>query len=147
MREYLEGGCSAIRRNYVRRLGHTLFVANKARAATVANQEIEAACTRLGIPSITTHGFRLSLGIHLLRRGVDMRHIQATLGHEALSTTQFYTLVLARPFFPPCLPVLPHFVVDDAGAIEKSALSIRALGQHAETDACDISSRIPGIRR
>jgi len=91
--EYLEGGASAIRRNYVRHLGHTLFGANKGRVATVANRELKAVCTKLALPVITTHGFRHSLGTHLLRRGVDMRHIQVILGHEALGTTQVYTHV------------------------------------------------------
>jgi len=93
MRAYLDGGCSATRRNYVRKLGHTLFGANKGRVAAVANGELARACTKLGLPVITTHGFRHSLGTHLLRAGVDMRHIQVILGHEALSTTQVYTHV------------------------------------------------------
>jgi len=93
MRVYLDVGFSTIRRRYVRQMGHTLFGANKGRVATVANRELAAACTKLGLPVITTHGFRHSLGTHLLRSGVDMRHIQVILGHEALGTTQVYTHV------------------------------------------------------
>lgn len=90
---YLESGASASRHRSMRRLGHTLFGANKGRVAAVANAELKKLCTRLELPVITTHGFRHSLGTHLLRSGCDLRHIQAILGHEALSTTQVYTHV------------------------------------------------------
>jgi len=93
MRAYLDAGAPATRHCYLRGMGHTLFGANKGRVATVANVELAKACAKLGLPPITTHGFRHSLGTHLLRGGVDMRHIQAILGHEALSTTQVYTHV------------------------------------------------------
>ncbi|GAB1483426.1 site-specific tyrosine recombinase XerD [Treponema sp.] len=93
LRLYLDSGSGATRHRYVRHLGHTLFGANKGRVATVVNAELERTCTRLELPVITTHGFRHSLGTHLLRSGCDMRHIQAILGHEALGTTQVYTHV------------------------------------------------------
>ena len=73
--------------------GDTLFGADKARVAHVLNAELATICNGLGIPAITSHGFRHSLGTHLLRSGCDMRHIQMILGHEALQTTQIYTRV------------------------------------------------------
>ena len=90
---FLESGDSAIRHNFTRKGGHTIFGANKARVAIVVNRELARVCTALELPVITTHGFRHSLGTHLLRSGCDMRHIQVILGHEALGTTQIYTHV------------------------------------------------------
>jgi site-specific recombinase XerD len=93
MREYLAHGRAAVLGGYVRTHGDTLFGADKARVAAVVNAELKVVCMELGIPVITTHGFRHSLGTHLLRSGCDMRHIQIILGHEALATTQIYTKV------------------------------------------------------
>jgi integrase/recombinase XerD len=52
--------------------------------------------TRLGIGKpITCHVFRHSIATHLVRRGVDIRYVQAFLGHADLATTQIYTRVAA----------------------------------------------------
>ena len=93
MARYLKTGRAAIMHHFTRGHAHTLFGANKARVAEVVNGELRRVCEALELPEITSHGFRHSLGTHLLRSGCDMRHIQAILGHEALGTTQIYTRV------------------------------------------------------
>jgi site-specific recombinase XerD len=93
MERYLSTGRAVIMHHFTREHEHTLFGANKARVAEVMNGELRRVCTALELPVITSHGFRHSLGTHLLRSGADMRHIQAILGHEALQTTQVYTRV------------------------------------------------------
>jgi integrase/recombinase XerD len=42
---------------------------------------------------VTCHTFRHSVATHLLKGHADIRHIQAFLGHESLSTTEIYTRV------------------------------------------------------
>lgn len=93
LRQYLATGREILRRGtpYVRE--SLLFFTERDRLAHIVNGELAEVCAALGLPVITSHGFRHSLGTHLLRAGCDMRHIQGILGHEALATTQIYTRV------------------------------------------------------
>ena len=42
---------------------------------------------------ITCHGFRHSVGTHLMQRGCGLRSIQIILGHEDLNSTALYTKI------------------------------------------------------
>ncbi len=44
---------------------------------------------------ITCHVFRHSIATHLVQRGVDIRYVQAFLGHADLASTQIYTRIAA----------------------------------------------------
>ena len=90
---YLSRGREAVFGRHPRAHAGTVFGADKSRIAVVMNAELRSLCGELKLPVITTHGFRHSLGTHLLRAGCDMRHIQEILGHESLATTQIYTKV------------------------------------------------------
>lgn len=73
----------------------TVFSGTNESVMQMLNERLRKICIELEIPVITSHGFRHSLGTHLLRGGCDMRHIQVILGHDKLSSTQIYTKVYA----------------------------------------------------
>ena len=57
------------------------------------NEVLGEAAKKLGLPKMTSHGFRHAVGFHLLRAGCDIRSIQEILGHERLGSTEVYTKV------------------------------------------------------
>jgi len=105
---YLTGYAAEVLELYIRRArkplllrawrknGEKLFGADVAALLYTVNGGLKEICKILKIPVITCHGFRHSLGTHLLRAGCDLRHIQLILGHEKLSSTQRYTRVDRR---------------------------------------------------
>ena len=73
-----------------------LFLADKGGFLQVAvlNKMVRRYASKAAIRKhITCHTFRHSVATHLLKGRADIRHIQALLGHESLSTTQIYTRV------------------------------------------------------
>lgn len=95
LERYLAKGREQVLRSYhgPRPLEHTLFCVGLRRLGEEIGDALRAVCGELELPRITSHGFRHSVGTHLLRAGCDIRHIQVILGHEKLRSTQVYTMV------------------------------------------------------
>ncbi len=93
MEQYVKKGREAALGRRWRKNGDKLFGYSKSSLARVVSEKVGEICKQLEQPEISCHGFRHSLGTHLLRAGCDMRHIQVILGHDSLNSTQVYTRV------------------------------------------------------
>jgi integrase/recombinase XerD len=102
MRLYLEKSRAVIMK--CRKSARPVFGAREQHLMTKLNLALKASCKKLRIPVITSHGFRHSLGTHLLGNGADIRYIQAVLGHRKLTSTQVYTGV-ERDVLRDCIDV------------------------------------------
>jgi site-specific recombinase XerD len=71
----------------------TLFGSGQDCMEKLVNKVLKTTCPRLGLPRMSSHGFRHALGFHLLRGGCDIRCIQEILGHKSIKNTEIYTKV------------------------------------------------------
>lgn len=93
---YLSDYATRVLGIYVRRMreavnlvpGENLFGVKDGRSLDAAlNGWLKTTC------GLTCHGFRHSVGTHLLQKGCDLRYIQMILGHEDLVSTALYTRI------------------------------------------------------
>ena len=73
--------------------GELLFGAGWDWFGHTVNRQLARTCAALGLPAMSSHGFRHAVGFHLLRAGCNIRHIQSILGHRRLRNTEVYTKV------------------------------------------------------
>jgi integrase/recombinase XerD len=75
------------------RMSSFLFATGWGSLEHFVNRTLKEVCTRLKLPTLSSHGFRHALGYHLLRAGCPIRYIQELLGHKLLRNTEIYTKV------------------------------------------------------
>lgn len=64
---------------------------------SMINKVIKRACEKSGITKqVSSHTLRHSFATHLLQNGVDIRTVQAQLGHSDVKTTEIYTHILKQ---------------------------------------------------
>ena len=79
-------------------------------------QWLAAASRTLGF-RVHPHLLRHSIAVHLLRQGMDVRHIQQFLGHAELDTTKIYLRLVPghlREDYDNAMPLFPIDVTPDA---------------------------------
>jgi len=60
---------------------------------SMLNHILRREASHLGLVKITSHSMRHMAATHLLKKGAGIRHVQAFLGHETITSTQVYTRV------------------------------------------------------
>lgn len=60
------------------------------------NYRLRKETKRLGLPHVTCHSLRHTIGTHLLKNGADIREVQEYLGHKKIRNTEVYTRVLVE---------------------------------------------------
>lgn len=83
-------------------------------------QLLKAACKRAGISKrVTPHTLRHSYATHLLELGVDLRYVQAFLGHRKPETTMIYTHISSEKVDQMVNPLDELFKEELAGLADK----------------------------
>ena len=113
-------------RQYVEEYKPTTYlfeVVNKNKySQTSVRNILKAACKKSGIHKndIKVHTLRHSYATHLLESGIDLRYIQALLGHSSIKTTEIYTHISKDPLNKLEIPLDSMMSEDDLYTCQNS---------------------------